>query len=57
LPKDKWVHDIDPEADPKWYSSWFLLKPEEVKDICAWAPWPEIAIAQCVLNAKKAGVI
>lgn len=57
LPKDKWERDISPDADPKWYSSWFLRKPEEVDDICAWARWPEIAVAQCVLNAKKAGVI
>ena len=57
LPKNMWKWDIDPEADPKWYSSWFILKPEKVDDICAWARWPEIAVAQCVLNAKKAGVI
>ena len=57
LPKDRWKNDINPEADPKFYSAWFLRHPEEVEDISAWARWPEIAVAQCVYNAKKAGVI
>ena len=57
LPKDKWEHDIDPGADPAWYATWFLVKAEEAQSISAWAKWPEIAVAQCVLNAKKAGVI
>jgi hypothetical protein len=57
LPREKWAHDIDPEADPVWYADWLLREPEDTKAISAWADWPEIAIAQCVLNAKKAGVI
>ena len=57
LEKDKWLHPIAPGADPWSYSLFTLKRPDEVEVIEAMSRWPEIAIAQCVVNAKNAGVI
>ena len=57
LERDKWLHPIAPSADPWSYSLFTLKRPDEVGAIEAMSRWPEIAIAQCVVNAKNAGVI
>ena len=57
LPKERWLHPIAPDADQWSYSLFIRQDPAKVTDIQGMSRWPEIAICQCVVNAKKAGVI
>jgi len=57
LPKDRWAHPIAPDADQWSYSLFMRQDPAKVTSIQWISHWPEIAICQCVVNAKRAGVI
>ncbi|MBU1173416.1 MAG: hypothetical protein KKD44_27930 [Proteobacteria bacterium] len=57
LPKERWLHPIAPDADQWSYSFFIRQDPAKVTSIQAMSRWPTIAICQCVVNAKRAGVI
>ena len=57
LPKERWLHPIAPDADQWSYSFYVRQDPAKVTSIQRISRWPEIAISQCVVNAKRAGVI
>ena len=53
----KWHNPISPNADVWSYGNFCKQKREEVTVIQGFSRWPELAICECFLNAKRAGVI